>query len=159
MTQQASLITDKMRAAIGRQSEPVTYEVDRTACRMFARAVGYTHPTYFDEEAARAAGYRDIPAPPGFLGHPVVVPGRPAGPGYVSFRFDTPLKRILNGGTDIEYLADVCAGDVLTATTRLADIKEREGSMGPMLITTTETTFRNQEGKAVAVQRGTLIQY
>ncbi|HEU4760258.1 MAG TPA: MaoC family dehydratase N-terminal domain-containing protein [Dehalococcoidia bacterium] len=156
---QASLITSDMQAAIGRESPPVTYELDRHACRLFARAVGYSDPIHFDEEAARAAGYRDIPAPPGFLGHPVYNPGRTAGPGYASLRFDTPLKRILNGGTDIEYLADVCAGDVLTATTRLADIKEREGNMGPMLITTTETTFRNQQGDVVAVQRGTLIQY
>lgn len=156
---QASVITEEMRAAIGRESEPVTYEVDRTACRMFARAVGYTDPVFYDEEEARRRGYRGIPAPPGFLGHPVIVPGRTPGPGYASFRFETPLKRILNGGTDIEYFDVVCAGDVLTATTRLVDINERQGSIGLMLFTITETTYRNQEGKVVAKQRGTLISY
>ncbi len=45
-----SVTTDKMRAEIGVESEPVTFEVDKTACRMFARAVGYTDPIYFDEQ-------------------------------------------------------------------------------------------------------------
>jgi hypothetical protein len=41
---EASVITDEMRAVIGKESEPMTVEVDRTAVRMFARAVGYTDP-------------------------------------------------------------------------------------------------------------------
>ncbi len=72
---------------------------------------------------------------------------------------DIPYKRVLNGGTDIEYLADVCAGDKLTATTKLADLTEREGRMGPMLIVNTETTFKNERGETVAIQRGTAIRY
>ena len=35
MTQTSSLITDEMRAAIGREGEPVTYEVDNLGCRQF----------------------------------------------------------------------------------------------------------------------------
>ena len=38
---QTSLITDEMRAAIGREGEPTTLEVDNTGCRQFARSVGY----------------------------------------------------------------------------------------------------------------------
>ena len=154
---QASIITDEMRAAIGRESEPITYEVDRTGCRQFARAVGYTDPLYFDPEEARRRGYRDIPAPPGFLGHPVIVPGRPATAMGPDLR--AGFTRILNGGTDVEYLDTVCAGDVLTAVTRLVDIKERQGNIGPMLITTREATFRNADGRVVAVLRGTGIAY
>ncbi len=66
---EASVITDAMRAEIGKESEPVTFEIDKTACRMFARAAGYTDPLFFDEEYARSKGYRGIPAPVGFLGH------------------------------------------------------------------------------------------
>ena len=51
---ETSVITDKMRAEIGVESEPVTFEVDKTACRMFARAVGYTDPIYFDEQYAKS---------------------------------------------------------------------------------------------------------
>ena len=154
----ASVITDKMRAEIGVESEPVTFEVDKTACRMFARAVGYTDPIYFDEQYAKSKGYRGIPAPVGFLGHVVYNPNEPQRlGGYV--RTDTPFKRLLNGGTDIEYFESVCAGDVLTATSKLIDISEREGRLGPMLVTVTESTYRNQDGKLVARARGTGIQY
>jgi len=156
---QASVITDEMRAAIGRESAPVTYEVDNTGCRQFARAVGYTNPIFYDEQAAKAKGYRGIVAPPGFLGHPVAVPGRSAPRGPEALGLNVPFKRILNGGTDVEYLDDVCAGDILTATSRLADLNEREGRMGPMLIVQTETTFRNPTGKVVAIMRGTAIRY
>lgn len=155
---ETSVITDKMRAEIGVESEPVTFEVDKTACRMFARAVGYTDPIYFDEQYAKSKGYRGIPAPVGFLGHPVYDPNRPQRLGGYS-RTDTPFKRILNGGTDIEYFDTVCAGDVLTATSKLADLSEREGRLGPMLVTVTESTYRNQDGKLVARARGTGIQY
>ncbi len=154
----ASVITDKMRAEIGVESEPVTFEVDKTACRMFARAVGYTDPIYFDEQYAKSKGYRGIPAPVGFLGHVVYNPNEPQRLGGY-FRTDTPFKRVLNGGTDIEYFDTVCAGDVLTATSKLADLSEREGRLGPMLVTITESTYRNQDGKVVARARGTGIQY
>ncbi len=154
----ASVITDKMRAEIGVESEPVTFEVDKTACRMFARAVGYTDPIYFDEQYAKSKGYRGIPAPVGFLGHVVYNPNEPQRLGGY-FRTDTPFKRVLNGGTDIEYLESVCAGDVLTATSKLIDLSEREGRLGPMLVTVTESTYRNQDGEVVARARGTGIQY
>jgi hypothetical protein len=155
---QPSVITDKMRAEIGKESEPVTLEVDKTACRMFARSVGYTDPVYYDEEYARSKGYRSIPAPFAFLGHPIFNPNAPQRLGGY-FRTDTPFKRILNGGTDIECFDTICAGDVLTATSKLADLSERQSRLGPMLITVTEFTFRNQDGKVVAVMRGTGIQY
>jgi hypothetical protein len=159
MTQpRSSVITDEMRGHIGKESEPVTLEVDKTACRMFARAVGYTDPVYYDEEYARSRGYRSIPVPFGFLGHPVYDPNAPQRLGGY-FRFQTPFKRVLNGGTDIEYFDTVCAGDVLTATSKLTDISERESRLGPMLITVTEFTYRNQDGKVVATMRGTGIQY
>lgn len=154
---ETSVITDEMRAEIGKESEPVTFEVDKTACRMFARAVGYTDPVFFGEDAARAAGYRGILAPVGFLGHPVYDPNKPQRLGGY-FRADSRFKRILNGGTDVEYFDTVCAGDTLTAISRLVDLSEREGRLGPMLITTTETTYR-RDGKVVAVMRGTGIQY
>jgi acyl dehydratase len=159
-----SLITDAMRAAIGKQSEPVTMELDRTSVRMFARSVGHTDPIYYDVEEAKKAGYRDIPAPPGYLGTPVFslatsdpTTGRRVGAGELPAA--RPLTRRLNGGTEIEYLADICAGDVLTATTALADVQERKGSIGDMLISTSKTTYKNQRGEVVAIMTGTGIRY
>jgi len=155
---EASVITDEMRAAIGKESEPTTVEVDKTAVRMFARAVGYTDLIYYDEEYAKSKGYRSLPLPMGFLGHPIFRPDIPSRPAYVP-SFKSPYKRVLNGGTDIEYYEPICAGDVLTGTSKVADILERTGGMGPMLFIIGETTYKNQEGRLVARFRGTLIQY
>jgi len=155
---EASVITDEMRAAVGQESEPITIEVDKTAVRMFARAVGYTDLIYYDEEYAKSKGYRSLPAPMGFLGHPIFRPDIPSRPAYV-MSFKTPYKRVLNGGTDVEYYEPICAGDVLTSTSKIADLSERSANIGPMLLITGETTYKNQEGKVVAIFRGTLIQY
>lgn len=162
--EQPSLITDEMRAAIGRESEPVPHEVTKTSVRMFARAVGHTDPIYYDEAAARAAGYRGLPCPPGYLGTPVFDPAasdsvtsRRASP--LTLEPSRPLTRRLNGGTEIEYMADVCAGDELTATTALASAEERSGRLGEMLILVSQTTFRDAAGKVVAVMTGTGIRY
>jgi acyl dehydratase len=155
-----SVITDEMRAAVGKEGEPAVLEVDKSGCRMFARAVGHTDLIFFDEAYARDKGYRSIVAPPGFLGTRVFMPSgsgttaRPPGMG-----FSIPYKRVLNGGTEIEYLDVVCAGDTLEARNKITGFNERKGSMGPMLITNRETSFQNQDGKVVAVERGTVIQY
>lgn len=161
MTQpEQSVITDEMRQAVGKESEPVTLEVDKTSCRMFARAVGHTDLIFYDEDYARSKGYRNIVAPPAYTGTPVYAPGRARAVGEVGGpSFSVPYKRVLNGGTEYEYFDTICASDVLTATTAITGFQERVASLGPMLITTRETTYKNQDGKVVAKMRGTLIQY
>jgi len=156
---QESLITDEMRASIGKESDPTTLEVDKTSVRMFARSVGYTDPVFYDEAAAQAAGYRSLPAPPGYLGTPVFDPNKRGARPQQMLEPSRPLKRVLNGGTDVEYLADICAGDILTSVSAVSSIEERQGRLGEMLITTTKTTYRNQDGEVVAIMTGTGIRY
>ena len=160
---EAGLVTQQMRDVVGVEGPPTTLEVDKTAVRMFARSVGHTDPVFYDEEEAKRRGFRSLPAPPGYLGTPIFNPAnsdptfggrRGGGP-----QIESGLKRRLNGGTDIEYLGDICAGDTLTSRSKIADVAERSGSLGPMLITTTQTTYTNQDGKVVAIMRGTGIQY
>jgi acyl dehydratase len=165
MTQaKQSVITEEMRAAIGVESPATTLEVEKTNCRMYARSVGHTDPIFFDEAAAKARGYRGIVAAPGFMGTPIFRPGSGGGvPGEMGGRgFSIPYKRVLNGGTDYEYFPEngvICAGDTITAKTKITGFEETEGSLGPMLITKRETTYTNQDGKLVAKMYGTLIQY
>jgi acyl dehydratase len=155
-----SVITDEMRGAIGKEGEPSTLEVDKSGCRMFARAVGHTDLIFYDEEYAKSQGYRSIVAPPGFLGTRTFKPAAGSrGQATPGLGFSIPYKRVLNGGTEVEYHDTVCAGDVLTARNKITGFNERTGGMGPMLITSRETTFTNQDGKVVAVERGTVIQY
>lgn len=164
MTTSDSVITDDMRAAVGVEGPPLTLEVEKTNCRMFARSVGHTDPIFYDEAAAKARGYRGIVAPPGFMGTPVFKPGGAGqAPGEMGGRnFQAPYRRVLNGGTDYEYFPEsdnICAGDTITARTKIAGFEEASGSLGPMLITRRETTYTNQHGKVVAKMYGTLIQY
>src|SRR3972149_1341642 len=82
MTQESpSLITEEMRAGIGREGPPVRHEGDKTGIRMFARAVGHTDLVFYDEEYAKSKGHRSIIAPPSYLGTPAFSP-RTGGGGF-----------------------------------------------------------------------------
>ena len=153
-----SVITDEMRAAIGVESAPSTLEVTTVGCRLFARAVGHTDLIFYDEAVARERGYRGLVAPPGFLGTPVYRPGG-RDPEAMGPRYDIPYKRILNGGTSYEYLEPVVAGDVITSRSHITEFREREGSMGAMLITYRETVYSRDDGTVVARMYGNLINY
>lgn len=143
---------------IGRTWPPVTYEVDRTGIRMWARAVGIDDPVYHDEAVARERGYDRLPAPPGFLGIPRVLAGDPE-PGPPIRGLHPELTRSLNGGTEFEFRSPVLAGDELVATSAIVDIVERvSGSIGRMLLVTRETTF-DRGGETVALMRATVINY
>ena len=54
------------KSLIGRESEPFVAEVEKNAIRRFAEAIGDPNPIYAEEEAARAAGFPTLVAPPTF---------------------------------------------------------------------------------------------
>ncbi len=49
---------------IGHTFKPFTTTVEAGKIRLFCKAIGEENPIYVDEEAAKQAGYRAIPAPP-----------------------------------------------------------------------------------------------
>lgn len=154
-----SVVTEALRAQLGVDGPETVHEVTSTGCRMFARAVGHTDLVFYDRAAARHRGYRDILAPPGYLGTPVYLP-RMAGAVRVGKDLDVPYPRVLNGGTTYEYVEPVCAGDVIVSRTRTTEFQERTGSIGPMLIVFRETTYRRQtDGAVVARMYGNTIHY
>jgi hypothetical protein len=154
-----SVVTDEMRALLNVDGPPTTLEVTTTGCRLFARAVGHTDPIFYDEATARERGYRHIVAPPGYVGTPLYRPNEGGGPPGPASRMNIPYKRVLNGGTTYEYFEPVCAGDVITSRSRVTEFQEREGSIGPMLITYSETTYSRQDGAVVAKMYGNVINY
>ncbi len=157
-------LTDEIRAQIGVETEPWTYEVTTTGVRAFARGVGYDDPVYYDEAAAKAAGYAGLPAPPGYVGMPVFLPAQsdpvfsvPPGTGPRP-RFG--LTDVLDGGTETVYERPVVAGDVFTATDCLVSLDVKQSrTLGTMLLVASETTFRDASGEVAARQRSQVIFY
>lgn len=151
-------LTPEMKAAIGREGAPVIYEVTTLGIRTFARAVGYANPVYYDAAAARAKGHRDLLAPPGYYGMPIYNPNGAADGDIDSF--DSAFTRRLNGGTEVEPVEDVYAGDVLEARTRIVDLSLRPTRLGQMLVRVSETVFtRQSDARVVGRMRNTGLRY
>lgn len=150
-----SVITEEMRNAIGVESEPSVYEIEKEPIRRWAESIGDANPLYRDEAYAQKQGYRSIIAPPGFIAQYAF----PTKFGMPRATFKRPFTRNLNGGNEYDFLKPICAGDVISSTTKVSDMRERDGRMGKMLIITMETTYKNQDGEIVAKSRGTGISY
>ena len=162
--QPPSLITDQLRAQIGAERRTVTGEVYRRDIERYASAVNDLNPIYLDDDAAREAGYEGVIAPPLF--YPYAIDRqvrldrlRPDGIPQTGARsgFQWPLPRIMAGGIEVEFFEPIRPGDTLTATPRIADFYERVGRTGPMVFQVVETTYRNQRGEVVLIERATTI--
>ena len=150
MTQE-SVITQEMRDVIGVESEAITYDVERGAIRKFAEAIGDDNPLYIDEEAARKSRYGGLIAPPTFM--------RSMSAGRSRATVQSPYPAALDGGSEWEYFEPVRPGDRISVTMKVSEMFEREGRLGNMLFIIRETSYVNQFGKTVAIQRGTGISY
>ena len=162
-----SLITDEARAMIGRESEPTTgYEVSKHEIRRYCNAVDDLNPLYLDGEEAEKSIYGGIIAPPLFHSIPFAKSaslselredGLPAA-GRGSITVPLKVTRSMFGGIEVEFITPVRPGDILTSKTRVADIYERTGRSGSnMVFVIHETTFTNQKGEVVAIERLTGI--
>ena len=136
--------------AIGKTYPAVTYAVGREKVREYAWAVGETNPLYVDVDAARAAGYADVVAPPMFA----VVYSNPAIlPGLFDPEVGIDFAHLVHGSQEFRWGPLVVAGDEITTTGTLTDVSER-GGMGFYVF---ETDSRNQRGETVCVGTWTNI--
>ena len=126
--------------AIGKEYPPVSYEVGRENIREYANAIGATNPVHHDREAALAAGYRNVVAPPMFC----VVYSAPAmGPAVLDPDVGMNLAAMVHGGQEFEWGEPVCSGDEITTTASCTDIYEKDGKGFYVF----ESTSVNQDGK------------
>ena len=70
---------------------------------------------------------------------------------------ESPFKRLLNGGNEIEFFRCLAVGERCVANARYADVRLREGKSGALLLVTIETTFSTDAGEKLLVNRQTLI--
>ena len=136
--------------AVGKRYEPSTYAVGREKIREYALAVGETNPLYLDAEAARAAGYRDVVAPPMFA---VVYSGPAIGPVLFDAEIGIDFARMVHGGQQFEWGPLVIGGDEIATTVEVKDISARQS----MSFYVFETVSTNQDGDTVCVGTWTNI--
>ena len=128
--------------AIGKTYPVTTYAVGREKVREYAHAVGESNPLYLNVDAARAAGYADVVAPPMFA---VVYAGRSITPALFDPEVGIDFARMLHGGQEFRWGPVVVAGDEIDTTTTVKDITQRGG----MNFFVFETDSRNQRGETV----------
>lgn len=109
---------------IGKSYPPFTYEVGLEKVREYANAVGESESVYRDRDAARAAGFRDVVAPPMFA---VVYCAGAMGPAIFDPELAIDFSRLLHGGQEFAWSEPVCAGDAVTTTVSLKDVHESDG--------------------------------
>jgi acyl dehydratase len=151
MAREESLITQAWRDLLAHEFPPTVLEVEQGNIRRWAEAVGDPNPLWNNDDYARKSRYGKMVAPLTFLIDRGITPIADriiATEGPPSF---------LNGGTEIEYFKPIEVGDRITATQKLADIKEKTGSSGRMLILLCEINYKNQKGDLVRRCRQTFI--
>jgi acyl dehydratase len=146
------VVDEEARKQIGATGETRIYDIERGAIRRFAEAIGDPNPLFNDEQEARKI-YGGMVAPPTFcrsLGSPIP---------NVKLKGLGAESRGLDGGSDWEYFQPIRPGDRITAQSKLVDLRESEGRLGPMVFITVETSYTNQFGELCVTQRSTGIRY
>jgi acyl dehydratase len=110
--------------AIGKVYPPLVYAVGREKIREFAAAVGETNPLHSDVQAARAAGYQDVIAPPMFA---VVYAGASLTPALFDPEVGIVFAMMVHGRQEFRWGRVVVAGEEITTTTTVKDISTRGG--------------------------------
>ena len=126
------------------------YAVGREKVREYAYATGETNPLHLDPEAARAAGYADVVAPPMFA---AVYCAPAVGPAILDPEVGIDFARMVHGAQEFEWGPAVVAGDEITTTAELEEKHERGG----LAFFVFRTVSTNQRGETVCEGRWTNI--
>jgi acyl dehydratase len=159
------LITEEMRACIGRAAPPIDLpeEISASDVRRFVEIVGETNMLYRNAEYAKEFGYKGRVVPP-----MVVVQmfrriddeeGKDSD-WQSSDWLQLPLPKHYsvsrNAGHEYVWLAPVYVGDRLTIQQRFTDIYAKQGRAGvPVIYLVREVEIRNQHGQPVVRQTST----
>lgn len=137
----------------GQSLTPYTVGVERGRLRLFAQATGQTDPVFFDETAARGAGYPSLPVPPTFL---FCLENEAPDPHELVRVAGLDLGRLLHGEQSFVYHRAACAGDVLTFEPRITDIYTRR--QGNLEFVVRETRVSDAMANHVADLRSVVVQ-
>ena len=130
-------------------SEP--YEVSRVKIAEFAQAIGDPSPLCRDREAAQAAGYPDVIAPPTFA---IVISMASSGHAITDEDLGLDYSMVVHGEQRFEHTRPLHAGDVVVAQTTITDITPRRA----MTMLTTRTDITTTGGEHVCTALSTLVE-
>ncbi|HWG15149.1 MAG TPA: MaoC family dehydratase N-terminal domain-containing protein [Streptosporangiaceae bacterium] len=130
-------------------SEP--YEVSRVKIAEFAQAIGDLSPLCRDREAAQAAGYPDVIAPPTFA---IVISMASSGHAMADEDLGLDYAMVVHGEQRFSHARPLHAGDVVVAQTTITDITPRRA----MTMLTTRTDITTTGGEHVCTALSTLVE-
>ncbi|WNC74164.1 MaoC family dehydratase N-terminal domain-containing protein [Thalassotalea psychrophila] len=140
------------KTKIGHQFDSFKVDVEKGRLKFFAKSIGETNPIYIDEEAAIAAGYKALPAPPTFpfsldMEGPELLP--------VIGLLNLDIGRVLHGTQEFNYFGQIHAGDTITVSSKLKNIFDKKG--GALEFVVMENSYTNQDGELMAQASVTLV--
>lgn len=136
---------------VGRDFPPTApYLVGREKVREFARAVFAEAPQHTDVEAARAAGYADVVAPPTFA---MVIQDHTLQQLLAEADSGIELARTIHAEQRFAYTRPIVAGDELTARLTVTGIRMMAGNA----MITSEAEITDAEGTHVVTAASVLL--
>lgn len=154
---------------VGRSTGKATITVERGPVTKFAESVTESSPIYRDAEAARAAGFADIPAPPTYFfsaaSHWGAFPeAQPADavPGTnptmeIIGKLMAKGGMVLHGEQAFTYHRPVVVGETLHSEGKVVDLYEKPTGDKVMTFLVTENEYRDESGELVLTTRMNLI--
>ena len=133
---------DRTQLGVKRPLDRFPMEIRRESVLKYAEIIGGTRSLYVDDDAARAAGYRGIMAPPAFTAALTMGMDRP----------DISLEGVGSSvlATEaVHRIAPIFAGDTLDAAVHLKSVYSKTGRSGNMVFVVWAIDFTNQEGETV----------
>lgn len=127
-----------------------SYLVGREKVREFARAVLSEAPIHHDVDAAVAAGYADLVAPPTFA---IVVQDLTLQQLLADPEAEVDFSRVVHGDQRFSYTRPIVAGDELTGTMTVTSVKQLGGNS----MVTSSTDIVDATGAHVVTAVSTLV--
>ena len=135
----------------GRTYDPTPpFSVGREHIRDFAAAVGATDPVHHDVEAARAAGYADLVAPPTFA----VIAGQRTDAQFVTDpEAGVDYSRVVHGEQRFTHHRPIVAGDELRGVLHVDAIRAAGGHQ----MVTMRSEIVDAQDQPVATSLSTIV--
>ncbi|MCX5848049.1 MAG: MaoC family dehydratase N-terminal domain-containing protein [Deltaproteobacteria bacterium] len=150
------------KSKLGMEFPAYTYTVQKDKIAEFAVAVSQKenkeeiNPIYYDEEAAKKAGYQGIPIPLTFPTNSFFWTGGGLMATIKTLGID--LKKLLHREEEYEYFGSIYAGDVITRKMKVIDILKKGNGDKIVEVTILETKLINQRGELVLKSRTRLME-